>query len=209
MKKNLMILATIVACFGLLTMTGCEETTPNDPNGNEQTDGSDEEGTGNEDGTGEEDGNGEGNEPAIELSILKQWVADLSEAQDGSTRKCFDLSTEGSILVGDWMPGMEAYMGMLGITEYDPATSFIAMVAGPEQIVSITPADETSGTVTYSSDTDMDGIGDTEISLTYSNLTETTVDITMADVYSGQEATYNCRTADEPVKVYTYADASM
>ena len=50
-----MILATIVACVGLLTMTGCEETTPNDPNGNEQTDGSDEEGTGNEDGTGEEE----------------------------------------------------------------------------------------------------------------------------------------------------------
>ena len=154
-------------------------------------------------------GPGEGNEPAIELTILKQWVADLSEAQDGSTRKCFDLSTEGSILVGDWTPGMEAYMEMFGITEYDPATSFFAMVSGPEQIVSITPADETSGTVTYSSDTDMDGIGDTEFSLTYSNLTETTVDITMADVYSGEEATYNCRAADEPVKVYTYADASM
>ena len=124
-----------------------------------------------------------------------------------------ELQNSSTILIGPNTPGvitpMEAYMGMLGITEYDPATSFLAMVAGPEQIVSITPADETSGTVTYSSDTDMDGTGDTEFSLTYSNLTETTVDITMADVYSGQEATYNCRAADEPVKVYTYADASM
>lgn len=144
-----------------------------------------------------------------EASILKQWVADLSEAQDGSTRKCFDLATEGSILIGDWMPGMEAYMTMLGITEYDPATCFFAMVAGPETIVSITPADETSGTIVYSSDTDMDGVGDAEFSLSYSNLTETSVSITMADIYSGEEATYNCVAATEPVKVYSYADASM
>lgn len=150
-----------------------------------------------------------GPKPDPAISIEKQWVADLSEAQDGSTRKCFDLADEGKILIGDWMPEMEAYMTMLGITEYDPATCFFAMVAGPETIVSITPADETSGTIVYSSDTDMDGVGDAEFSLSYSNLTETSVSITMADIYSGEEATYNCVAATEPVKVYSYADASM
>ncbi len=143
-----------------------------------------------------------------EASILKQWVADLSEAQDGSTRKCFDLATEGSILIGDWMPGMEAYMDMFGITDYDPDNSFIAMVTGPETIVSITPSDDTAGTIIYSSDTDMDGVPDTEYTLKYANLTDTTVDITMNDVYSGQEATYNCTAAATTVKVYTYADAT-
>lgn len=143
-----------------------------------------------------------------EASILKQWVADLSEAQDGSTRKCFDLATEGSILIGDWMPGMEAYMDMFGITDYDPDNSFMAMVTGPETIVSITPSDDTAGTIIYSSDTDMDGVPDTEYTLKYANLTDTTVDITMNDVYSGQEATYNCTAAATTVKVYTYADAT-
>lgn len=143
-----------------------------------------------------------------EASILKQWVADLSEAQDGSTRKCFDLATEGSILIGDWMPGMEAYMDMFGITDYDPDNSFIAMVTGPETIVSITPSDDTAGTIIYSSDTDMDGVPDTEYTLKYANLTDTTVDITMNDIYSGQEATYSCTAAATTVKVYTYADAT-
>lgn len=143
------------------------------------------------------------------LTIEKQWVADLSEAQDNSIRKCFDLATEGYILIGDWMPGIEIYMQMFGISDYDPATSFIAMVSGPEQIVSITPADETSGTIIYNSDTDLDGVGDTEITVTYSNLTENTVDITMADIFSGEVSTYNCTAASETVKVYTYADANM
>lgn len=203
MKKHFMILAAAAACFGLLTMTGCEETNPDNGDGTEQTDG-------NEDGNGENEGDeGDEQEPAAELSIEKQWVADLSEAQDGSTRKCFDLADEGKIIIGDWVPGMEAYMEQFGITEYDPATCFLAMVAGPETIVSITPADETSGTIVYSSDTDMDGVGDAEFSLSYSNLTETSVSITMADIYSGEEATYNCVAATEPVKVYSYADASM
>ena len=55
---------------------------------------------GNEDGNGENEGDeGDEQEPAAELSIEKQWVADLSEEQDGSTRKCFDLATEGKILI--------------------------------------------------------------------------------------------------------------
>ena len=79
MKKHFMILAAAAACFGLLTMTGCEETNPDNGDGTEQTDG-------NEDGNGENEGDeGDEQEPAAELSIEKQWVADLSEAQDGST----------------------------------------------------------------------------------------------------------------------------
>ena len=80
MKKHFMILAAAAACFGLLTMTGCEETNPDNGDGTEQTDG-------NEDGNGENEGDeGDEQEPAAELSIEKQWVADLSEAQDGNNR---------------------------------------------------------------------------------------------------------------------------
>ena len=42
MKKNLMFMAAAAACFGLLTMTGCEETNPDNGDGTEQTDGNED-----------------------------------------------------------------------------------------------------------------------------------------------------------------------
>lgn len=192
MKKNLMILATIVACFGLLTMTGCEETTPNDPNGNEQTDGSDEEGTGNEDGTGEEDGNGEGNEPAIELSILKQWVAEVT-VEGMTTTYGIDLGGvhENTVVIG------------MGGIDSDPNV-YLAFDNG-YYIKSSTPTDETSGTIVMNYINEDGTYDENDNTITYSGLTENSVTLTISLTYpQPTEATYECSAASDEIKIYTY-----
>ena len=97
MKKHFMILAAAAACFGLLTMTGCEETNPDNGDGTEQTDG-------NEDGNGENEGDeGDEQEPAAELSIEKQWVAE-TEQEGTIVKQCFDIGVgvEGGLLIGQY-----------------------------------------------------------------------------------------------------------
>ena len=184
-----MILAAAAACFGLLTMTGCEETNPDNGDGTEQTDG-------NEDGNGENEGD-EGDE-----SIEKQWVAE-TEQEGMIVKQCFDIGVgvEGGLLIGQYN---DLYASMLP-EGADPEKSYIAMIYSADEIVSITETNGTSGTVAYKTDTDGDGTAETDMSLSYSNLTETSVTINYTDVY-GITTTLDCTVAPEGTKVYTMMD---
>ena len=122
MKKHFMILAAAAACFGLLTMTGCEETNPDNGDGTEQTDG-------NEDGNGEnEGGEGEEQEPAAELSIEKQWVAE-TEQEGTIVKQCFDIGVgvEGGLLIGQYN---DLYASMLpeGNSTFSLSTAFFTSI---------------------------------------------------------------------------------
>ena len=200
-----MILAAAAACFGLLTMTGCEETNPDNGDGTEQTDG-------NEDGNGENEGDeGDEQEPAAELSIEKQWVAE-TEQEGMIVKQCFDIGVgveggllivgvEGGLLIGQYN---DLYASMLP-EGADPEKSYIAMIYSADEIVSITETNGTSGTVAYKTDTDGDGTAETDMSLSYSNLNETSVTINYTDVY-GITTTLDCTVAPEGTKVYTMMD---
>ena len=198
MKKHFMILAAAAACFGLLTMTGCEETNPDNGDGTEQTDG-------NEDGNGEnEGGEGEEQEPAAELSIEKQWIAE-TEQEGTIVKQCFDIGVgvEGGLLIGQYN---DLYASMLP-EGADPEKSYISMAYSADEVVSITPdTDKTSGTIIYKTDADMDGIAETEGSIKYADLTEDTVTITYVDLMSGTEIILSCTVAPEGTKVYTMMD---
>ena len=187
MKKNLIILAAAAACFGLIAMTGCEETSTENQDNTEQTDGegSDTEGEGTEQQT---------------YSIEKQWVTESTEG-GVTVKQCIDINygVEG-LLVGVYNEG---YASMLP-EGADPDKSYIAMAYSADKIVSITETNKTSGTIVYATDITGDGTL-TEFTMTYSNLTENSVDIVYTDVYN-QTFNLSCTVAPEGTKIYTMAD---
>ena len=177
MKKNLMLFAAAAAAFGLLTVTGCEDN------------------AGNEENNGEETAD----------TIKKQWVASIEDATGTEGKRCFDLSVEGQIIVGDFTDEYKQLLDMY-IGDYDPDNSFFAYVNGPDTVSNIEETDATSGVVTYLTDPSFTGEYE-EMTLNYSNLTETSVDITYTEISTGEATTYSCTVAPEGTKVYSIADA--
>ena len=78
------------------------------------------------------------------------------------------------------------------------------MAYSADKIVSITETNKTSGTIVYATDITGDGTL-TEFTMTYSNLTENSVDIVYTDVYN-QTFNLSCTVAPEGTKIYTMAD---
>lgn len=199
MKTKLFMAAAIAACFGLMTaVTSCEGTDPENTDQTEQ---------GGEQGGPTTDPDDEGGEPVAEVSIYKQWVCTYQD-QGTDAKRCYDI-TETTIIIGDWADGYETLLENMGITVADPDKSYYAMSMGPDTIKEVTATDETSGTITYTT-IDMYTQQESEVSIEYSKLTSTTVDITqeVLDPMAGTttKVTYNCTAATEPVKVYSYAD---
>lgn len=143
-----------------------------------------------------------GPKPDPAISIEKQWVAE-TEQEGMIVKQCFDIGVgvEGGLLIGQYN---DLYASMLP-EGADPEKSYIAMIYSADEIVSITETNGTSGTVAYKTDTDGDGTAETDMSLSYSNLTETSVTINYTDVY-GITTTLDCTVAPEGTKVYTMMD---
>ena len=144
-----------------------------------------------------------GPKPDPAISIEKQWVAE-TEQEGMIVKQCFDIGVgvEGGLLIGQYN---DLYASMLP-EGADPEKSYIAMIYSADEIVNITETNGTSGTVAYKTDTDGDGTAETDMSLSYSNLTETSVTINYTDVYGGNTTTLDCTVAPEGTKVYTMMD---
>lgn len=186
MKKHFMILAAAAACFGLLTMTGCEETNPDNGDGTEQTDG-------NEDGNGENEGDeGDEQEPAAELSIEKVWIS-----EDNSV--CLDINCKHEGIVAIGLSGLDS-----------DANIFVDMGMGYTINGKTESEDKTSGTIQIIQDIYGDGSTVYNDSLTYSDLTEDSVTITvsLSDPMTGtpNETEYKCTLAPESATVFTYME---
>ena len=135
------------------------------------------------------------------VSINKVWVADLtiSEGEETVTMTyCLDMGAahENTFI-----------LAMSGMDPTDPNV-YVSYDEG-YTIKSITPADETSGTIIVNFNTE-DGSESEDETITYSNLTENSVTITtkLADPMSGtvSEITYDCTLAPEQIKVYTMTE---
>lgn len=134
------------------------------------------------------------------VSINKVWVADLTIGEGEETvtmTYCIDMGAahENTFILG--MSGIDS----------DPNV-YISYDNG-YTIKSITPADETSGTIIVNFNTE-DGSESEDETITYSNLTENSVTITtkLVDPMSGtvSEITYDCTLAPEQTKVYTMTE---
>lgn len=137
-------------------------------------------------------GPGEGDEPAIELTILKQWVAEVT-VEGMTTTYGIDLGGvhENTVVIG--MGGMDS----------DPNV-YIAFDNG-YYIKSSTPTDETSGTIVMNYINEDGTYDENDNTITYSGLTENSVTLTISLTYpQPTEATYECSAASDEIKIYTY-----
>ena len=116
---------------------------------------------------------------------MKQWITDM-----GGMEIIFDFGvTESGII---WQ-GMQMFAMMEDYTWYKNTMPF-----GWDY--KITPKDATSGTITYlGMDTDMDGKGDpdSEVSITYSNLTAKSVTLHIGEELGDLDCTANYLSFEE------------
>ena len=149
--------------------------------------------TGCEDNAGNEENNGE---ETTDISINKLWCAELTV--EGQTMTyCLDMGAAHEDTF------------VLGIGGMDSDSNVYISFDNGYSIKSITPTDETSGTIIVGFINE-DGTTGEDEEISYSDLTEDSVTITtkLADTMSGMvsEVTYECTLAPEGTKVYTYAE---
>ena len=144
-----------------------------------------------------------------ENTIGKVWLSEQEVAElGGSLRVCLDMGAahEGTVVIGMSIDDM-GYGENTGI--------YAAMANDGYKIKSITPIDETSGTIFITQDVYGDGSVTYDDEISYSNLTENSVTIvtkltTVIDPVENTtevvETKYECTLAPEGTTIFNYTE---